>query len=63
MELGNACRKNSFFLNISMHCIGAQLANCFAKTLRGFVNHGVVEQIAQLIEQRCALTLKRLAAG
>lgn len=29
----------------------------------GFVEHRVVEQIAQLIEQRCALTLKRLAAG
>lgn len=29
----------------------------------GFVEHGVVEQIAQLMEQCCALTLKRMAAG
>ena len=29
---------------------------------RGFTNHGVVEQIVTLIEQRCALTLQRLSA-
>lgn len=40
-----------------MHCIVAKLANCFAKTLRGFADHTAVEQ---LIEQRCALTLWRL---
>ena len=29
---------------------------------RGFTRHGVVEQIVTLIEQRCALTVKRLSA-
>lgn len=27
----------------------------------GFAGHAIVEQIAQLVEQRCALTLRRLA--
>jgi serine/threonine-protein kinase HipA len=29
---------------------------------RGFTGHGVVEQIVILIEQRCALTIRRLSA-
>lgn len=31
-----------------------------AGAMRGFVSHGVVEQIVTLIEQRCALTVQRL---
>lgn len=40
-----------------------EVGKLLRKTLREFASHAVVEQITQLIEQRCALTLKRLAVG